>query len=301
MSPPVELRDAATIMLVRDVARVGASTGEAGSTTMEVLMLRRNARSTWVGGAHVFPGGAVDPEDAGEATAQVCAGRSDAEASRLLGIDHGGRNFFVAAVRECFEEAGILLALSGTEPLSFADAEVERRFIEHRRRLNAGETGLTDICTAEHLQLDLDRIAYFSHWITPVGAPRRYDTRFFVGVMPEGQEALHDDSEVVASTWIEPAEALRRHRSGELDLMFPTVKNLEAIGRFERAGDLMAAAAAAEVPAILPRITVAGQGVRIVLPGDTGYEDATGLPPGVPFPDRPQPLLPQTTERPPDA
>jgi 8-oxo-dGTP pyrophosphatase MutT (NUDIX family) len=301
MSPPVVLRDAATIMLVRDVARAG---GDAGDTTMEVLMLRRNAQSVWVGGAHLFPGGAVDPEDAGEATAQVCAGRSDAEASRILGIERGGRSFFVAAVRECFEEAGILLALSGGEPLSFADVEVERRFVEHRRRLNAGETRLTDICTAENLQLDLDRVAYFSHWITPEGAPRRYDTRFFVGVMPEGQEALHDDSEVVASTWIEPAAALRRHLAGELDLMFPTVKNLEAIGRFDSAADLMAAAAAAEVPAILPRITVEGEGVRIVLPGDPGYEDATGLPAGVPFPDRPQPLAthaPGAPERPADA
>jgi hypothetical protein len=181
---------------------------------------------------------------------------------------------------------------------------VERRFVEHRRRLNAGETRLTDICTAENLQLDLDRVAYFSHWITPEGAPRRYDTRFFVGVMPEGQEALHDDSEVVASTWIEPAAALRRHLAGELDLMFPTVKNLEAIGRFDSAADLMAAAAAAEVPAILPRITVEGEGVRIVLPGDPGYEDATGLPPGVPFPDRAQPLAthaPGAPERPADA
>jgi hypothetical protein len=93
----------------------------------------------------------------------------------------------------------------------------------------------------------------------------------------------------VASTWIEPNEALARHRAGELDLMFPTIKNLEAIGRFGTTADLMAAAAAAEVPTILPRLTVDGDGVRIVLPGDDGYEDATGLPPGVPYPDRPRP------------
>jgi hypothetical protein len=114
--------------------------------------------------------------------------------------------------------------------------------------------------------------------------------------VPEGQEALHDDSEVVASTWIEPAAALARHRAGELDLMFPTMKNLEAIGRFQRTADLMTAAAAAAVRAILPRITVEGEGVRIVLPGDDGYEDATGLPPGVPFPDRPQPFASRSPE-----
>jgi 8-oxo-dGTP pyrophosphatase MutT (NUDIX family) len=281
MSPPLVPRDAATIMLVRDAV--------IGSGAMQVLMLRRNSQSAWVGGAHLFPGGAVDPEDGSEATAQVCAGRDDAEASRILGIEHGGRSFFVAAVRECFEEAGILLALAGGEPLSFADAEVARRFVEHRRQLNADETSLAGICALEDVELDLDRVCYFSHWITPEGAPRRYDTRFFVGVVPDAQEALHDDSEVVASTWIEPAEALARHHAGELDLMFPTMKNLEAISRFGTAADLIAAAGAAAVPEILPRLTVEGEGVRILLPGDEGYEGATGLPAGVPFPDRPHP------------
>jgi 8-oxo-dGTP pyrophosphatase MutT (NUDIX family) len=272
-----------------------AGTGDGGDAGtdhgdgMQVLMLRRNSQSVWVAGAHLFPGGAVDAEDGSDATNRVCAGRDDAAASRILGIERGGRAFFVAAVRECFEEAGILLALTGDEPLSFADPEIARRFVEHRRRLNADETTLASICALERIQLDLDRVCYFSHWITPEGAPRRYDTRFFVGVVPDAQEALHDDSEVVASTWIEPGEALARHHAGELDLMFPTVKNLEAISRFRTAGDLLAAAAAAEVPAILPRLTVEGEGVRIVLPGDEGYEQATGLPAGVPFPDRPQP------------
>jgi hypothetical protein len=267
MSPTLVPRDAATIMLVRDVAGGGGP----ATSVMEVLMLRRNAQSVWVAGAHLFPGGAVDAEDGDEATARWCAGRDDAEASRILGIERGGRSFF-----------------AGGEPLSFHEPAVARRYVEHRRALNAGEMRLHDICTAESLWLDLDRVAYFSHWITPEGAPRRYDTRFFVGVVPDGQVALHDDSEVVASTWIEPSVALERQRAGELDLMFPTVKNLEAIGRFASTSDLMAAAAAAEVPAILPRITVEGEGVRIVLPGDAGYEAATGLPPGVPFPDRPQ-------------
>jgi 8-oxo-dGTP pyrophosphatase MutT (NUDIX family) len=281
MGPPLVPRDAATIMLVRDASN--------DSGAMQVLMLRRNSQSAWVGGAHLFPGGAVDPEDGSEATGQVCVGRDDAEASRILGIERGGRSFFVAAIRECFEEAGILVALTGGVPLSFADAEVARRFVEHRRRLNADETGLADICVLEDVELDLGRVCYFSHWITPEGAPRRYDTRFFVGVVPDAQEALHDDSEVVASTWIEPADALARHHAGELDLMFPTMKNLDAIGRFGTTADLMAAAGAAAVPPILPRLTADGEGVRIVLPGDEGYEDATGLPTGVPFPDRPQP------------
>ncbi|HEV8063302.1 MAG TPA: NUDIX hydrolase, partial [Acidimicrobiales bacterium] len=280
MSEVLVPRPAATIMLVRDV-RAATTTGDHDSE-MQVLMLRRNSKSVWVGGAHLFPGGGVDEEDSGEEIAKHCAGRTDTEASRLLGIEAGGRGYFVAAVRECFEEAGVLLARTGDgDQLSFADTDTRDRFVEHRRRLNGGETRLAEICEQEGIKLDLDRIAYFSHWITPEGAPRRYDTRFFVGVVPATQEALHDDGEVVATTWIQPNEAVQRHLAGDLDIMFPTMKNLEAIGRFSASKDLMAAAAEAEVPATLPRITVQGPGVRIVLPGDPGYEGATGLPPGV--------------------
>jgi 8-oxo-dGTP pyrophosphatase MutT (NUDIX family) len=269
-------KDAATVMLVRDAG---------GTGRMEVLMLRRNARSTWVGGVHLFPGGAVDAEDGGEAIAPWCRGRDDNEASRLLGVAEGGRSFFVAAVRECFEEAGILLGLVDGSPLSLTDPTAAGRFAEHRRRLNAGLLSLADICAAEALSLDLGRLAYFSHWITPEGSPRRYDTRFFVGVVPEDQEALHDDTEVVDSIWIEPEEALNRCRAGELDLWLPTMKNLEGIGRFASTGELMAATASAVVSTILPRLTMDGEVARLVLPGQEGYEEATGLPPGVPFPD----------------
>lgn len=267
-------------MLVRDADPGG----------LQVLMLRRNARSVWVANAYLFPGGAVDAADGSEEIGALSSGRDDAEASRLLGIEHGGRDYFVAAVRECFEEAGILLAATDGAALSFAEPAIAERFVEHRRRLNAGETTLAAICQAEGIELDLGRLAYFSHWITPEGAPRRYDTRFFVARVPADQDALHDDEEVVASTWISPADAVESHRAGKLDAMFPTLKNLEAIGRFSNTAEVMAAAAAAEVPAILPRITVEGEGVRIVLPGDPGYEEATGLPPGMEFPDRPRPL-----------
>lgn len=271
-------RPAATLMLVRDTP----------AGTMEVLMLRRNSRSAWVGGAYVFPGGGVDPEDSSEEAAALCTGLTDEQASRVLGLEEGGLGYYVAALRECFEEAGILLAADLDGPVSFASEDTAGRFEELRRGLNAGEVGFGVVLEVEGLHLELGRLGYFSHWITPVGAPRRYDTRFFVAVLPEGQEALHDDDEVVASLWVSPAEALRRHEEGEIDLMFPTMKNLEAIGRFDRTTDLMEAAAAASVPDILPRITVEGPGVRIVLPGDPAYATATGLPPGVEFPDRPR-------------
>jgi 8-oxo-dGTP pyrophosphatase MutT (NUDIX family) len=279
-------KDAATLMLLRDVP-AGPGAGHAGAR-MQVLMLLRNARSTWAGGISLFPGGAVEEADRDEEIARFCRGRDDAGASELLGVDNGGLGYFVAAVRECFEEAGVLLATTGGRPLSFEDVAAAGRFEEHRRRLNSGAASLGEICAAEDLTLELGGLRYFSHWITPEGSERRYDTRFFVAVMPEGQQPLHDDDEVVASVWIEPEEALRRNERGEIDLWLPTIKNLEALSRFPTAADLLGAPATTTVPVVRPRITVDGEAARIVLPDDPDYEQATGLLPGVPFPAPPR-------------
>jgi len=216
----------------------------------------------------------------------LCAGRGDSEASKRLGIDSGGLGFFVAAIRECFEEAGLLFAGDSQRLVSLADEATRERFGRHRDELNAGTATLSSICRSEGLRLAVDRLRYFSHWITPLGAPRRYDTRFFVGVAPEDQRALHDDAEVIGSEWVVPTEALERHSAGDLDLMFPTVKQLESIGGFSSSQELWDAATA-DVPTIEPRLSVDGAEVRILLPGDPGFEHATGLPDSIGFPDRP--------------
>jgi 8-oxo-dGTP pyrophosphatase MutT (NUDIX family) len=275
------VRDAATVMLVRD--------GEAG---MEVFMLRRNLNSDFVGGAYVFPGGAVDPADRAADLGPYCAGRTDPEASALLSLDSGGLAYWVAAVRECFEEAGVLLAYDPAgSVLSLAEAEVGERFVRHRAALNDGKASLVEVCAAEGLVLAADRIHYFSHWITPVGPPRRYDTRFFVAQAPAEQHPLEDNREAIASLWVRPPDALERHQRGELDLILPTIRNLEAIGRFSSSAELLAAAAAIEsVPTILPRLVPDGSGMRIVLPGDPLYDqlgEEAGLPAGAPLPGRP--------------
>lgn len=272
-------------MLVRDVTSGDAAAGD--RARMQVLMLRRNARSTWAGGISLFPGGGVDDDDREGEIAGFCRGQDDASASLLLGLDRGGLGYFVAAVRECFEEAGVLLASAGGRPLSFGEAAVAARFEEHRRRLNSGLTSLAAICAAEGLMLELGGLRYVSHWVTPEGSPRRYDTRFFTAIVPEGQHALHDDDEVVASVWVEPDEALRLSERGDIDLWLPTVKNLEALASFSSAAALMGSPATA-VGVVLPRITVDGEAARILLPGDEGYEEATGLAPGVPFPATPR-------------
>ncbi len=270
----VPVRDAATVMLVRD--------GDAG---LEVFMLRRNPNSTFVAGAYVFPGGAVDPGDADDPMLdEVCDGRTDVEASRSLGLAEKGLAYWVAAIRESFEEAGVLLAHTADgEFVSFADDGVEQRFARHRADVDAGHVRLAEVCRAEALTLAVGELHYFSHWITPKGPPRRFDTRFFVCRAPAEQEPLHDDRETVASLWTRPTDALAAHQRGKLELILPTIRNLQAISRFDTTDELLAAAAAIDdVPTMLPVVVEVpdddaargGAGLRILLPGDDGYDRA---------------------------
>ena len=273
---PVTLRDAATVILVRD------ATEDGGEPSIEVCMLRRNLDSEFVAGVYVFPGGAVDPEDYGDDIEALCPGRTDAEASALLGIPSGGLAFWVAALRECFEEAGVLLAfrpadqdgdkvrlLDTTDPASLA------RFVTYRDDLNAGTTRLLDVCRTEGLALDVGSVHYVSHWITPELAPRRYDTRFFITAAPSGQVARHDDGETIASIWIRPREALSRFRDGEIELLPPTIENLRNIDRFHTTREAMAwAEQVTDIPVVLPIVLIEDGQVLILRPGDEGYEEA---------------------------
>jgi 8-oxo-dGTP pyrophosphatase MutT (NUDIX family) len=273
----VEIRPAATVMLVRDTAT------PAGANALEVLMVRRNLRSDFVGGAYVFPGGAVDLLDGGAEAEALCAGRSHAEANALLGVESGGLAYWVAVVRETFEEAGLLLARrEGGPRLLAGDPDEEAHFVAARTQVNAGTLRFLDLCRNERLRLGVGDVHYFAHWITPRGAPRRYDTRFFVAAAPPGQIAAHSAGETIAEVWITPQDALARHRAGEIEIIFPTIRCLQAVGRFSSSGDLLRAAerASSAVPTIEPRVVPDGNGMRIVLPGDPGYEQAPVPDPG---------------------
>jgi 8-oxo-dGTP pyrophosphatase MutT (NUDIX family) len=264
-------------MLVRDAPSAS------GGTVLEVLMVRRNLRSDFVGGAYVFPGGAVDPHDGGAEAEACCLGRSDAQASALLGVPSGGLAYWVAVVRETFEEAGLLLARrQAGPPLLAGDRDEEARLASERVAVNAGTRRFLDVCRDERLLLTVGDIHYFAHWVTPRGAPRRYDTRFFVAAAPPGQLAAHDAGETIADVWITPRDALARHRAGEIEIIFPTIRNLQAIGRFDTSAELLdtAEGASSAVPAIEPRLVPDGNGMRIVLPGDPAYDRAPVPDPG---------------------
>jgi 8-oxo-dGTP pyrophosphatase MutT (NUDIX family) len=267
--PEVVLRDAATVLILRD-----------GTDGLEVFMLRRNLNSDFVGGAYVFPGGAVDPEDRELDLESICVGRTDADASRRLGIEKGGLAFWVAAIRESFEEAGVLLAYDSSGNLVDLQQEHEaERWAAHRKGVDDGDMKMVELCAAEDLRLAVDGMHYFGHWITPEGAPRRYDTRFFLAAAPPNQTPLHDDHEVIANEWLRPEDGIARCKAGELTMMPPTLSSLRAISRFDTAAEALAAATEIkDVPTILPRVIAVDGGVRIVLPGDPNYDGEPGLP-----------------------
>ena len=270
MSAPgdVPLRDAATVLILRD-----------GSEGIEVFMLRRNLNSDFVGGAYVFPGGAVDPEDRHLNLEPVCEGRTDADASRRLGVASGGLAFWVAAIRESFEEAGVLLAYDMEGLVDLDAGHSSERWLHHRQQVDAGQLTMVDLCRLEGLRLAVDSMFYFGHWITPVGAPRRYDTRFFLAAAPPNQTPLHDDHEVIANEWLRPADGIARAEAGELTMMPPTISSLKAVARFATVADALGAAREiTDVPTILPRVIAYDGGVRIVLPGDPSYDDPQGTP-----------------------
>ena len=256
---------AATVTLVRDT-RAG----------LEVLMLQRNHQSGFMPGMFLFPGGAIDAGDGDAAVLSRCAGVDDAAASAALGVDRGGLAYWAAAIRESFEEAAVLLAYddAGTLVNPGEDARLER-YTEYRRRLNAGEEILGRMLETESLRLATDRLTYFSHWITPFTAPRRYDTRFFAAVAPEGQEALTDNVEAIHHVWVNPAVAAERHRSGEYKMRTPTLRTLEQFAPFDTTDRLIAhLRALTHIPAILPHIGPTGQRL---LPGDAGYDAHAAL------------------------
>ena len=233
-------------MLIRDAH------DDRGAPAIEVCMLRRNLASEFVAGVYVFPGGSVDPEDRGPAAESLCRGRTDAEASAILGIESGGLAFWVAALREGFEEAGGLLA----HPR------------EQRSRL-------LDVCRQEDLVLATDAVHYVSHWITPELAPRRYDTRFFITAAPRNQVARHDDGETIATIWVRPAQALARHGAGEIELLPPTIANLRNLEPFDSTSEVMAwASQVTDVVTVLPIVLIEDGHVLVLRPGDEGYEQA---------------------------
>jgi len=239
--PKPEPRLAATVLLVRD--------RPAG---LEVFMVERHHQIDFATGALVFPGGKVDDADTDPRLRARCAG---AEA-----LDDAALALRVAAIRETFEECGVLLA-------------------HGLARAPAADPDFTGLVLRESLALACDRLVPFAHWITPEVVPKRFDTYFFLAAAPADQLALHDGRESVDSLWIAPAAALGEAEAGRRTIIYPTLMNLARLAQARDVADAFARAAAQPVVTVQPALAVGAGGKReLRIPADAGYPP---LPPGL--------------------
>jgi 8-oxo-dGTP pyrophosphatase MutT (NUDIX family) len=242
----------------------------------EVFLMRRGRNQAFMGGAHVFPGGRLEEADADPELAACVGGLCAADAKRLLQEtdlpEATALGLFVAAIRETFEEAGVLLArdLHGST-VDLSAPETAARFAACRLELHENRMTLRELARREGLLYAPDLLIPYSHWITPEIETRRFDTRFFLARLPEGQIPVHDRMELTESRWLTPAFALTEHAAGRIVLMPPTLKTIEELLSFSDTARLFAAARSQRIPAILPDAFWTADSFGIRLPHDSEY------------------------------
>jgi 8-oxo-dGTP pyrophosphatase MutT (NUDIX family) len=269
-------RPAATVLLVRD-----HPDPTPGRPPLQVFLQRRVAGMAFAGGMTVFPGGGVDAADVPDPAAW--SGPDPAWwAAQLQCPPELAGALVQAAVRETFEECGVLLAgpragIAGPEPVAALDPA---RLPAARADLVARRRTLGQLLAADGLVLRADLLRPWARWITPEAQPRRYDTAFFVALLPAGQQADAHTTEAVEATWWYPAEALERWEGGEIQLMAPTIRTLREIAEHPDSTGVLAAAEHREIRPITPRMIQRDGAVRIVLPDDPDFDvPADHLPP----------------------
>jgi 8-oxo-dGTP pyrophosphatase MutT (NUDIX family) len=235
-------------------------------------MVRRHVRSEFAADVFVFPGGKVDPGDTDTGLSPYV--RTDSvPAAPGVPDEWRWRALEIAAIRELFEEAGVLLAYSGDGEIVSLQEGAQERFEAHRESIHSGQMTMLDLALNEQLYIAADRLQPFSHWITPAEFPRRFDTWFFVADLPMGQEPLHDRQETTDGVWIAPGKALQHYREGEFPLVFATEKQLERMARFGTVQEMLAATTPRDLEPVMPRAIETDVGIAYVIPGDPGYDE----------------------------
>ncbi len=255
----VQPRSSSAVMLLRDAP---------SDKGLEVFMVRRVIQSDFMPDVYVFPGGSVQQDDlAAEQTPGICQeltpGEADPEGRTALGI--GVR---AAAIRELFEEAGVLLAHQGGDVLAVNESNVER-FAGYRQAFNDRQGSLVEMAKTEKLVLATERLGYFAHWVTPEGMPKRFDTHFFVTTAPPEQQAAHDQLETSEGIWISPAEALSRAERDEFPIVFATIHQLHDLAAFGSVTEVLRAAATNPVKTHAPILVERDGQFHVHLPEDS--------------------------------
>jgi 8-oxo-dGTP pyrophosphatase MutT (NUDIX family) len=252
----VKPRDASTILLLRD-----------GSTSkeIEVFMMVRHYEIDFNSGALVFPGGSVDNNDR-----EIIAHPEHYSGGE--GLDESNLSFRIAAIRETFEESGILLARpKGSRTL--VDARRAREIeVAHRAELNEGKITFLKVLADNGMLLALDELVPYAHWITPEGMPKRFDTWFFLAAAPPDQLGAHDGKESTDSIWVSPREALAGGETGRFKLPFPTTRNLIKLGKQENVKAALDDSRRQSIVTVMPVMTRLNGGRQLRIPKEAGYD-----------------------------
>jgi 8-oxo-dGTP pyrophosphatase MutT (NUDIX family) len=260
--------DSATVILTRESRQAGR---------FKVFLMRRHRNQDFMGGAYVFPGGRLDEADCDPGLVRYAGGftgedalrglqSTDLPADRALGLHF-------AALRETFEESGILLAYGDSGRLvDLGRGETAGRFAGYRLRIREHSLSLRELGEREGLTFALDLLTPYSHWITPEIESKRFSTRFFLARQPSEQLPFHDTIEMTTSAWLAPSEALEQQLAGRILLMPPTLKTLEELSRFDSTDELFRAARSRRIRTILPEAFVTDDGFGVRLPHDPLYK-----------------------------
>src|ERR1700761_4566760 len=259
MVDAVAPRPASTVLLLRDSAAGGSG------NEIEVFMMVRHYQIDFSSGALVFPGGSVDAGDKGIIARPELYSGGD-------GLDEAALSFRIAAIRETFEESGILVARPrGTTSLIGGGraAEIEASY---RTALCEGKTSFLDVIAETGVSLALDELVPYAHWITPEGMPKRFDTWFFLAAAPPEQLGAHDGRESTDSIWVSPREALAGGESGRFKLPFPTTRNLIRLGKQPDVRAALADMQGKPIVTVMPVMTRLNGGRQLRIPREAGYD-----------------------------
>ncbi len=218
---------ASTVILVREI-----------DSGIEVYLTRRRRELKFMGGFHVFPGGKVDAEDSAQIIQERCPVNAAQLALAALDTDstpEAGLGFFVAGIRELFEEAGILIVNQASgEQFTFEDDQTRQRFMDYRDLIQQGKLQMMDMLERENLYYATNRLLWFSHWVTPVTSPRRFDTQFFISLLPPNQKTRAFEGEIDHSSWYRPGQAIKQWIKGQIKIIPPTLASLDRLSKFKR-------------------------------------------------------------------
>jgi 8-oxo-dGTP pyrophosphatase MutT (NUDIX family) len=258
-TPDDPIKDASTVIVLRDAGH-----------GLETFLLCRHHRSGFLGGVHVFPGGKVDPSDA-EPGWRARVDRPTEEITERLGESDAtvGLGLLVAAVRETFEEAGVLLASTVTG-IDLAAT---------RERLHGGAP-FPELARDIDMKIQSMALTPYARWITPKVETRRFDTRFYIALLPEDQIASHDGTETTSATWLRPASAIEDMHAGRIKLAPPTVRTLQWLTQFDDTKSVIADALSRKPPLVQPRVVTSDEGWFLALPGDPEHPQSEPVLPG---------------------